>query len=53
MLMHPGWVRTDLGGRRATHDVETSARGIVTVLERHLGQRGCVFLDHAGQTVPW
>ena len=53
VLMHPGWVRTDLGGRRATLDVETSARGIVAVLERHLGQRGCVFLDHAGQTVPW
>ena len=53
VLMHPGWVRTDLGGRRATLDVETSARGIVTVLEGHLGQRGCVFLDHAGQPVPW
>lgn len=53
VLMHPGWVRTDLGGRRATLDVETSARGIVAVLESRLGQRGCVFLDHAGETVPW
>jgi NAD(P)-dependent dehydrogenase (short-subunit alcohol dehydrogenase family) len=52
-LMHPGWVRTDLGGRRATLDVETSARGMVEVLEARLGQRGCVFLDHTGQTVPW
>lgn len=53
VLMHPGWVRTDLGGRRATLDVETSARGMVGVLEARLGQRGCVFLDHAGETVPW
>lgn len=53
VLMHPGWVRTDLGGRRATLGVETSARGIVTVLEGHLGQRGCVFLDYAGAVVPW
>jgi len=53
VLMHPGWVRTDLGGRRATLDVETSARGMVAVLEGHLGQSGCVFLDHTGQTVPW
>ncbi len=53
VLMHPGWVRTDLGGRRATLDVETSARGIVAVLESRLGQRGCMFLDHAGATVPW
>ncbi|MFF8799637.1 MULTISPECIES: SDR family NAD(P)-dependent oxidoreductase [unclassified Methylobacterium] len=53
VLMHPGWVRTDLGGRRATLDVETSARGMVAVLESRLGQRGCVYLDHAGETVPW
>ncbi|MGW5959015.1 SDR family NAD(P)-dependent oxidoreductase [Methylorubrum thiocyanatum] len=53
VLMHPGWVRTDLGGRRATLAVETSARGMVGVLEARLGQRGCVFLDHAGETVPW
>jgi NAD(P)-dependent dehydrogenase (short-subunit alcohol dehydrogenase family) len=53
VLMHPGWVRTDLGGRRATLGVGTSARGIVTVLEGHLGRSGCVFLDYAGETVPW
>ena len=53
VLMHPGWVRTDLSGRRATLDVETSARGMVGVLEAHLGQRGCVYLDHAGEKVPW
>ena len=53
VLMHPGWVRTDLGGRRAKLDVETSARGMVAVLEARLGQHGCVFLDYAGQAVPW
>ncbi|MCJ2038946.1 SDR family NAD(P)-dependent oxidoreductase [Methylobacterium sp. E-041] len=53
VLMHPGWVRTDLGGRRATLDVETSARGMVAVLEGRLGGSGCVFLDHAGEVVPW
>ena len=53
VLMHPGWVRTDLGGRRATLDVETSARGMVSVLEGRMGGRGCVFLDYAGETVPW
>jgi NAD(P)-dependent dehydrogenase (short-subunit alcohol dehydrogenase family) len=53
VLMHPGWVRTDLGGRRATLDVETSARGMVAVIEGQLGLRGCRFLDHAGATVPW
>lgn len=53
VLMHPGWVRTDLGGPRAALDVETSVRGIVTVLENRRGQRGCVFLDYTGATIPW
>jgi NAD(P)-dependent dehydrogenase (short-subunit alcohol dehydrogenase family) len=56
ILMHPGWVRTDLGGKRATLDVDTSVRGMVAVLEARLDQGvrgGCVFLDYQGQTVPW
>ncbi|MCJ2062020.1 hypothetical protein MKK63_04795 [Methylobacterium sp. J-088] len=28
-LIHPGWVCVGLGRRRATLDVETSARGII------------------------
>ena len=53
ILMHPGWVRTDMGGRRASLNIETSVRGMVDVIEGRLGERGCVFLDHAGETVPW
>lgn len=53
VLMHPGWVRTDLGGRRATLDVATSARGMVEVIEGRLGRRGCVFVDYKGEVVAW
>ncbi len=53
VLMHPGWVRTDLGGRRATLNVETSDRGMVSVIEARQGQRGCAFLDYTGATMPW
>lgn len=53
LLMHPGWVRTDLGGRRATLDVETSTRGMVAVIEARLGQHGCEFVDYTGAKVPW
>ena len=49
----PGWVRTDMGGADAPLDVETSMRGVATVLEGRLGQRGCAFLDYKGDTVPW
>ena len=30
VLVHPGWVRTDMGGERAQISVETSVRGIAT-----------------------
>lgn len=52
VLMHPGWVRTDMGGQAADLDVGTSVRGMVDVLERP-GQGGCVYVDYLGATIPW
>lgn len=51
--LHPGWVRTDMGGPQAPLDVETSCRGMADVLESRLGARGCAFLDYRNQTLPW
>ncbi len=51
--LHPGWVRTDLGGPEAPLDVETSARGMADVLEARAGAGGHEFLDYRGKIVPW
>ncbi|MBU6419555.1 MAG: SDR family oxidoreductase [Proteobacteria bacterium] len=51
--LHPGWVRTDLGGPDAPLDVETSARGMADVLEARAGAGGHEFLDYRGKIVPW
>jgi NAD(P)-dependent dehydrogenase (short-subunit alcohol dehydrogenase family) len=51
--VHPGWVRTDMGGPHAPLDVETSVRGVADVLSSRRGARGCAFIDYRGQTLPW
>ncbi len=51
--LHPGWVRTDMGGPDAPLDIETSAKGMVDVLEARAGSGGHEFLDYRGKIVPW
>ena len=53
LALHPGWVRTDMGGAQAPLSVEDSVRGLVRVIEQAAGQVGCDFLDHEGQALPW
>jgi len=53
LTLHPGWVRTDMGGANADIDVETSVRGLADVLEKKLGAGGHEYLDYTGKTLPW
>ncbi len=53
VALHPGWVRTDMGGPGAALEVADSARDLRRVLDqlqaRHKGQ----FINHDGSLVPW
>jgi NAD(P)-dependent dehydrogenase (short-subunit alcohol dehydrogenase family) len=53
LLMHPGWVKTDLGGPGAQLSIEESVHGVVNVVERHVGEGGLQFRDYRDQVVPW
>jgi NAD(P)-dependent dehydrogenase (short-subunit alcohol dehydrogenase family) len=53
LAVHPGWVRTDMGGADAPLDVATSVRGIADQLEKNAGKGGLTFLDYAGTQIPW
>lgn len=53
LSMHPGWVRTDMGGSKAPLDVETSCAGLVEEFERHAGTGKHLFLDYKGEALPW
>jgi NAD(P)-dependent dehydrogenase (short-subunit alcohol dehydrogenase family) len=53
LTLHPGWVRTDMGGPSAPVGVDDSARGLVSVIERERGKHHHAFIDFQGEAVAW
>ncbi len=52
LSLHPGWVRTDMGGPNATLTVEASVAGLADVIER-AGGGGYRFVDYTGKILPF
>jgi len=53
VALHPGWVRTDMGGARAPLSAEDAATALLRMLDG-LGPRdGGRFLDGEGNALPW
>jgi NAD(P)-dependent dehydrogenase (short-subunit alcohol dehydrogenase family) len=53
LSLHPGWVRTDMGGPNADIDVQTSTNGLANVIERAQKDRRDGYFDYKGDTLPW
>lgn len=53
LSVNPGWVKTAMGGRGATIDVPTSARGIADQIEAHAGSGEHRFIGWNGRELPW
>jgi NAD(P)-dependent dehydrogenase (short-subunit alcohol dehydrogenase family) len=53
LSLHPGWVKTDMGGPDAPVGVEDSARGLVDVVERARADRRDGYFDYTGATLAW
>jgi NAD(P)-dependent dehydrogenase (short-subunit alcohol dehydrogenase family) len=51
--LHPGWVRTDMGGPSAAVSVEDSSAGVVAVMEAQSGAHQHRFLSYTGEELPW
>ncbi|MEM7246188.1 MAG: SDR family oxidoreductase [Acidobacteriota bacterium] len=53
IVMHPGWVRTDMGGSAAPLSVEDSVQGMLRVIDGLDEDDSGAFYDYAGEAIPW
>ena len=53
LSLHPGWVKTDMGGEGADLDVQTSTRGLIDQVNAYAGKGGHHFINYKGETIPW
>ena len=53
LSLHPGWVKTDMGGPDAPVSVDDSTRGLVDVVERARADRQDGYFDYTGATLAW
>ncbi len=51
--LHPGWVKTDMGGANALISVQQSVAGMRTVIERLSTDNAGRFIAFDGQEIPW
>lgn len=53
VVLHPGWVQTDMGGPNALITAETSVAGMRGVIERLTAADSGRFIGYDGKEVPW
>ncbi|NNK32102.1 MAG: SDR family NAD(P)-dependent oxidoreductase, partial [Xanthomonadales bacterium] len=53
VALHPGWVRTDMGGRGADLDIETSVAGMKKVIDGLDARDSGRLLSWDGTEMPW
>jgi len=51
--LHPGWVRTDMGGPGGLIDVEESVSGMIKVIDQLSIENSGEYIDYAGKIIPW
>ncbi|XP_072299319.1 C-signal-like [Eucyclogobius newberryi] len=52
-MLHPGWVRTDMGGSEGEIDVHESVEGMLRVMNSLTEKHSGALLNWKGETVPW
>ncbi|MCF2857627.1 SDR family oxidoreductase [Pseudoalteromonas sp. SMS1] len=53
VALHPGWVKTDMGGPNALITPEASAMGLKHVLDNLTAKESGSFISYDGSKIPW
>ena len=53
VVIHPGWVATDMGGPNATYSPEESIKNVIKVIDGLTTKDNGKFYDLKGETLPW
>ena len=53
LALHHGWVLTDMGGPNAMITTETSAMGLIEVIESATADNSGEFINFDGSPLPW
>ncbi|MEX2469276.1 MAG: SDR family oxidoreductase [Pseudohongiellaceae bacterium] len=53
LLLHPGWVQTDMGGPSALIDTGTSVDGMLQLIDQLGPAQNGQFLAYDGKQIPW
>lgn len=53
IVVHPGWVRTEMGGPHGLIDTQQSSHGIKALIDGLTMKQSGGFYDYQGNTIPW
>ena len=53
LILHPGWVKTRMGGENAPVEMETSVDGMMKLIEEHNLEDSGRFVQYDGVDLPW
>jgi len=53
LSLHPGWVKTEMGGSEAPVEIPESVSGLLNVIRSAQPEQTGKFFDFRGNTIPW
>lgn len=53
VALHPGWIKTDMGGKQAPFTVEEASGNLINFIRNISMEHNGLFLTHEGKQLPW